>query len=103
MTDFDHGGEQDSTDSEDQGGETVSGSVVTSRQIVFGNSGVRQDFDPNMQEGALRMFLILFVVLLVAWIMGFTVFHVAGGLIHLLLIVAVISLVVHFVRGRRAV
>jgi hypothetical protein len=49
------------------------------------------------------MFLLLFIVLLVAWIMGFTVFHVAGGLIHLLLIVAVISLVVHFLRGRTAV
>jgi hypothetical protein len=49
------------------------------------------------------MFLILFLVLLVAWILGFTAFHVAGGLIHLLLIVAVISLVMHFVRGRTAV
>jgi Family of unknown function (DUF5670) len=28
------------------------------------------------------------------------VFHVAGGLIHLLLVIAVISLIVHFVRGR---
>ncbi len=49
------------------------------------------------------MFLILFLVLLVAWILGFTAFHVAGGLIHLLLIVALISLVLHFVRGRTAV
>ena len=48
------------------------------------------------------MFLVLFVVLLVAWLLGFAAFHVAGGLIHLLLIVAVISLVLHFVRGRRA-
>lgn len=47
------------------------------------------------------MFLILFVVLLVAWLLGFLAFHVAGGLIHLLLIVAVISLIVHFVRGSR--
>ena len=30
-------------------------------------------------------------------------FHVAGGLIHLLLLLAVISLVVHFVTGRSAV
>ena len=45
-------------------------------------------------------FLILFVVLLVAWILGWFVFHVAGGLIHILLVVAVISLIVHFVRGR---
>ena len=45
-------------------------------------------------------FLILFIVLLVAWVLGWIVFHVAGGLIHLLLVVAVISLIVHFVRGR---
>ena len=48
------------------------------------------------------MFLILFIVLLLAWLLGFLVFHVAGSLIHLLLIVAVISLIVHFVRGRSA-
>jgi hypothetical protein len=46
------------------------------------------------------MFLILFIVLLVAWLLGFLAFHIAGGLIHLLLIVAVISLIVHFMRGR---
>jgi len=28
-------------------------------------------------------------------------FHLAGGLIHLLLIVALIALILHFVRGRR--
>ena len=47
----------------------------------------------------MSIFTILFVVLLIAWILGFGVFHVAGGLIHLLLIVAVISLILHFVRG----
>ncbi len=46
-------------------------------------------------------FMVLFMVLLIAWLLGFTAFHVAGGLIHLLLIVAVISLVLHFVRGTR--
>jgi Family of unknown function (DUF5670) len=45
------------------------------------------------------MFLALFVVLVVAWLLGWDAFHVAGGLVHLLLIVAVISLLVHFVRG----
>ena len=48
------------------------------------------------------MFLGLFAVLLVMWLMGFFAFHVAGGLIHLLLIIAVISLVAHFLRGRSA-
>ena len=48
------------------------------------------------------MFLTLFAILLVMWVLGFFAFHVAGGLIHLLLIIAVISLVVHFFRGRSA-
>jgi len=46
------------------------------------------------------MFLALFGILLVMWLLGLFAFHVAGGLIHLLLIIAVISLVVHFLRGR---
>ncbi len=46
------------------------------------------------------MLIALFVVLMIMWLLGFTVFHVASGLIHLLLIVAVISLIMHFVRGR---
>jgi len=46
------------------------------------------------------MFLALFVILLIMWLLGLFAFHVAGGLIHLLLIIAVISLVVHFFRGR---
>jgi len=55
------------------------------------------------KEMQMSIWTIIFVVLLIAWISGFTVFHVSGGLIHLLLIFAVISLVLHFVMGRRAV
>ena len=48
------------------------------------------------------MLLVFGVVLLVAWLLGWAAFHVAGGLIHLLLIGAVISVIVHVVRGRGA-
>lgn len=50
----------------------------------------------------MSIWTILFVILLIVWICGFTVFHVASGLIHLLLIFAVISLILHFIFGRRA-
>src|SRR5690242_20809417 len=43
-----------------------------------------------------HMFLGLAVVFLVLWLLGFFAFHVASGLIHLLIIVAVISFIVHF-------
>lgn len=45
-------------------------------------------------------FLILCIVLSVVWVLGWLAFPVAGGLIHILLIAAVISLIVHFARGR---
>jgi len=49
------------------------------------------------------MFLVLFIILLVIWLLSFLAFHVTAGMIHILLIVAVISLIVHLFRGRRAV
>jgi Family of unknown function (DUF5670) len=48
------------------------------------------------------IFLVLFFVLLAVWLVGWFAFHVAGGAIHLLLLVAVISLVIHLFRGRTA-
>jgi uncharacterized membrane protein YtjA (UPF0391 family) len=44
----------------------------------------------------------IFVILLVLWLLGFSL-HVAGGLIHLLLVVAVVVLVINLLSGRRAV
>jgi hypothetical protein len=55
------------------------------------------------EEKKMSIWTILFIILLIAWITGFSVFHVAGGLIHLLLVFAVISLILHFVMGRSAV
>ena len=43
------------------------------------------------------MFLILAVVLVLLWAGGFLLFHVSSFLIHILLIFAVISLIMHFV------
>ena len=42
----------------------------------------------------------LFVIVLVLWLLGFS-FHIAGGLIHLLLVVALIILVFNLISGRR--
>ena len=43
----------------------------------------------------------IFVILLVLWLLGFS-FHVAGSLIHLLLVIALIVLVINLVSGRRS-
>jgi hypothetical protein len=43
----------------------------------------------------------LFVVVLILWLLGFS-FHIAGGLIHLLLVVALIILLFNLISGRRS-
>jgi uncharacterized protein DUF5670 len=45
----------------------------------------------------------LAAVLVIAWILGWAVFHVAGALIHLLLVVAVVVFLINFFTGRRSV
>ena len=43
----------------------------------------------------------IFVVLLILWLLGFTL-HVGGGLIHLILVIAVVVLIYNLITGRRA-
>ncbi len=46
------------------------------------------------------MWLTVFFILLVLWLASFFILHIAGALIHLLLLVAVIALVLHLMRRR---
>jgi hypothetical protein len=48
------------------------------------------------------MLLTIAIILLILWALGFFAFHVAGGLIHILLIIGIIVLICNFVAGRRA-
>jgi hypothetical protein len=45
---------------------------------------------------------IIAAVLVVMWLLGFLAFHVTGGFIHILLVIAVVMLVLHLFRGRSA-
>jgi Family of unknown function (DUF5670) len=45
------------------------------------------------------MFLAIGLVLLLLWLGGFFVFHVTAFFIHILLILAVVSVIFHFMRG----
>jgi hypothetical protein len=52
------------------------------------------------KEGA--MLWTIFVILVILWLLGFSL-HVGGSLIHLLLVVGLVILVINLVSGRRAV
>jgi len=49
------------------------------------------------------MLLTIAIIIFVLWALGFLVFHVAGALIHLLLVIGVIVLIWNFIAGRRTV
>jgi Family of unknown function (DUF5670) len=49
------------------------------------------------------MLLTIAIIILILWALGFFAFHVAGSLIHILLVIGIIVLIWNFVAGRRAV
>jgi hypothetical protein len=42
----------------------------------------------------------IFVILLILWLLGFTL-HIGGGLIHILIVIAVVVLIYNLITGRR--
>lgn len=49
------------------------------------------------------MLFLLAVILLALWALGFLAYHIGGGLIHILLIIALIVIIVRLIKGRRPV
>ncbi len=49
------------------------------------------------------MFGIVGAVLIVLWSLGFFVFHIASGLVHIMLLTGIVLLVWHFFIGREAI
>ena len=41
------------------------------------------------------------IILIILWALGFFAFHVGGGLIHLLIVIALIILIIRLLQGRR--
>ena len=55
---------------------------------------------PTIRKEKAYMLWTIVVILLVMWLLGFS-FHIAGGLIHLLLVVALVVVILNLVSGRR--
>ena len=43
----------------------------------------------------------IIIVLVVLWALGFFAFHVGGGLVHALIVIALIILIIRLLKGRR--
>jgi Family of unknown function (DUF5670) len=46
---------------------------------------------------------LLVAILVIAWICGFVLFHIASGLIHLLLVIAIVVVLWRVIRGKKPV
>jgi hypothetical protein len=69
-------------------------------QAAPGPVNYRQECSTGITKETDMLWTIV-AVLLILWLLGFSL-HVAGGLIHLLLVVALIVIVINLVSGRRA-
>ena len=61
--------------------------------------GMRSLDFPLGKEGDVDMLGLIALVLIVLWLLGFLAFHVSASLVHLLLVVGLVLLILHFVRG----
>jgi len=57
--------------------------------------GTRQEI-----KGVEHLLGFIAAVLIVLWLLGFLAFHVSTGLIHVLLVIGIVMLLLHFFRGR---
>jgi hypothetical protein len=56
----------------------------------------------SIRRESVYMLMTIAIVLLVLYLLGFFAFHVTAGLIHIVLVVAVIMFILHFMQGRTA-
>jgi len=70
-------------------------------QKIFKRTGgsAHEALETNPKEN--HMLWTIFVVLLILWLLGFTVGHIVSPLLHLLLVVAVVVLIINLISGRR--
>jgi fatty acid desaturase len=74
--------------------------VASPESIVPSNNDWEQDSERQKKKREVNMLWTILVILFILWALGLFAFH-AGGLIHILLVIAVIILIVRLLQGRR--
>jgi Family of unknown function (DUF5670) len=84
-----------------QSGERPGISMAGSALPVAGMSSVAARGGPALIEGFVMLYTVA-MVLLVLWVLGLVTSTLAGGLLHVLLVVAVVIFLFQMLSGRRA-
>jgi uncharacterized membrane protein (DUF485 family) len=78
--------------------------VVAKNDEVSPSAPSKKRFSLEKGEKDMRfLFLVLAFIFFIVWLVSWLAFHIAGGLIHILLVIGVILLVIHFLRGKSSV
>jgi predicted nucleic acid-binding Zn ribbon protein len=73
---------------------------VASPEFVPSNNGWAKGSEKQKEKKEVSMIWTLVLILFVAWLLGLFAFH-AGGLIHILLVIALIVVIVRLLQGRK--
>lgn len=73
----------------------------TGRYYPQKSSGSKKNEGDEVAGKEITMLWTIFVILLVAWLLGLVSSYTLGGFIHILLVVALVILVINLVSGRR--
>jgi hypothetical protein len=85
------------------------------RQLIRGSTPFDRQKDPGpvacrlmhvwavVKQGVKPMLWTIFVVLMVLWLAGVTTSYTLGGFIHILLLLAIASVLIQIIQGRRVV
>jgi hypothetical protein len=72
-----------------------------SNEVAIRALRAMQIYDGTLSEkGSLKMLGAIAAVLIILWLLGFFAFHVSSGLVHVLLVIGIVMLALHFFRGR---
>lgn len=71
-------------------------------KIILWLKGIT-NYSPQKNLVMGNLLYVIAVILIIGWLLGMFAFQVTGGLIHLLLVVAVILIVINLVSGRRGI
>jgi hypothetical protein len=71
------------------------------KAVIAVNCGTHKKAGMFLGRNAMKFsaFFAMFMILLLLWAGGFLVYHIASALIHVLLVLAVVFLLIHLVRG----
>jgi hypothetical protein len=74
--------------------------LVSPRSIVPANTCRAQDSEKQKKNKEAEMLGTILIVLVVLWALGLFAFH-AGGLIHVLIVIALVVLILRLLQGKK--